>query len=79
VTLNAFLLQSGLTEAELAEKCEPPVRQHTINRIRRRARCASLEMALSIERATAGAVPALSLHLSRRTREALKRLRTAAA
>lgn len=79
MNIDAYLKRSGWTEEQLGAMCKPPVRQHTINRLRNRKRCASLELALAIERATGGQISASDLPLSRRTRQALTRLRAGTA
>ena len=75
MTIDAFLKTTGWTEKHLGLLCKPPVRQHTINRLRRRERKASLDVALGIERATEGRVGADEVPLSKRTRRALDQLR----
>lgn len=79
MTLERLLSLGEWTEEKLAaqvRKCGlQKTNQSTINRLRKRTRRASIELALAIEAATGGAVHAEDLPLSRATLRALKRIR----
>lgn len=72
MTLDAYIRSTGRTEVQLAKAAG--CTQATISRIRTGDRTAGITLALRIEQATGGAVPARSLPLSQRTRKGLKAL-----
>ena len=80
--LNRLLSLEEWTEERLAARVRKyglyKTNQSTINRLRKRTRCASLELALAIEAVTNGAVRAEVIPLSSDTRRALKRIRSLA-
>ena len=79
MNLDRLLSRPEWTEEKLAAKVRKrglsKTNQSTINRLRKKTRRASLELALAVEDAADGMVTAEELPLSKRTRRALRRIR----
>jgi len=76
VDIDAFLLENDWTEEQLAGAARST--QSTINRLRRKALEAGLELSLRIEAATGGKVTAEEVPMTRETRQALTVVRASA-
>lgn len=77
MSIDEFLIESGWTEEQLAAAARST--QSTINRLRRGAMEAGLELSLRIETATGARVTAEEVPMTRETRQALVAVRSAAA
>lgn len=79
MNLTKLLSRPEWTQEKLAaavrKRGQPKTTQATISRLVTRTRCASMEFALALEEATGGLVRAEDLPLSKRTWQALRRLR----